>query len=91
MNALLHKEPFEYFKETLLEKVSDHLIDRNLFSYLEKDLLAIDKGINTQEGFKLLLHGIAGTGKTELSKAIAPFNFNYLQILYQSIFYSFLL
>lgn len=70
-DAMISQHPIETFMHNLLDKVGNSTVEQNLFSYLSNDLSAITTGITKQAGFKVLLHGIAGTGKTELSKVIA--------------------
>lgn len=71
VDAISHKNPKEYIINQILEDVPQSQIDEQLFSYLNKDLSAIALGMNNQENFKVLIHGIAGAGKTEFSKVIA--------------------
>lgn len=71
ISAILSPEPYAYLTNKWLEKLPFSTIDESSFSYLSNDLLAIKEGINTQLHFKVLLHGIAGTGKSEFSKIIS--------------------
>lgn len=71
LEALFSDNPKQYIIDKLLEKVAVPEINKNLFSYLNKDLNAIEKGMKNHNGLKVLLHGVAGTGKTEFSKIIA--------------------
>lgn len=71
LDALFSEDPTTYLLNKLLEKVEPSNIDTALFSYLDTDLKAVKTGILNQKGFKVLLHGVAGAGKTEFSKVIA--------------------
>lgn len=71
IQSLLTDSPKEYLLSTLLEKVPEAQLSASSFSHVEKDLIAIKEAMQSQEKFKVLLHGVAGTGKTEFSKVIS--------------------
>lgn len=71
LEAIFSANPKEYLLNKLLEIVPQSNLSADLFAYLKTDLQAIEGSLNTQEGFKILIHGVAGAGKTEFSKLIA--------------------
>lgn len=69
--AILSDNPYEYLARCWLEKIEPSHINEDSFTYLSKDLMVIKEAMTTQLNFKVLIYGIAGTGKTEFSSVIS--------------------
>ena len=73
-----------------MKKVDDHELSLDDFEHLGKDVGTIIKLIEAAakagiHGVNILFHGVSGTGKTELTKAIArAMNFNLFEVSYKS-------